>query len=601
MFLDKFPKLTQEEVESIQYQGDPIEYDVKLAELASKFNICLVLNPYLENPNWPHLVDHVPDREDQCIVWHYQDQWLAKLFPKNWQPENGYIDIRIPKLQYSWRKNPDIDIAMTFFDSPLGNFEPEPWDKDYTLIWYMDPVFNPTDDEIWVMTCEPIGRKSQGTKHMGYLTPQVLVENNPKLPYLGYRLEEACPAYWDLAYDNAYYLNPSHTKDLDEKLWVIKVTPRYRKTKGWNWLGQVTPDPEIIYNSSVGIVDYDLDLSQTSWDDLRYANVYLLDREYLEEGSEDLWAIKVLWTDEPEGVKVMGYARPVEHIEVNPDIDFIDVDYEQAFNYRPLLKDWDKKIVWELDPQQTDYNRVWAVKKSMRSDSKEFYMENYLPAHLSDHFDVFFISYNETNAEENWSRVQKFAPNAKRIMGIKGIFQAHKAAAEQSESDMFWVVDGDAWLVDDWNFNFTPNLFDRNCTHIWSSINPVNGLRYGHSGVKLFPKSIFDKQIDYLDMTTELNTRIKVIDKISNENRFNTDEFSTWRTAFRECYKLLRKTDKQSKQNLSIWNTKFAHVDYADFALLGYRDAQAYADKNLDINDYDLLKKVFNERRNKKN
>ena len=40
--------------------------------------------------------------------------------------------------------------------------------------------------------------------------------------------------------------------------------------------------------------------------------------------------------------------------------------------------------------------------------------------------DVFFLSYNEEFADENFELVQLVAPHAKRVHGIKGIFNAHK-------------------------------------------------------------------------------------------------------------------------------------------------------------------------------
>ena len=44
-------------------------------------------------------------------------------------------------------------------------------------------------------------------------------------------------------------------------------------------------------------------------------------------------------------------------------------------------------------------------------------------------FDVFFISYNEQYADENFEALLDKAPLAKRVDGIKGIFNAHKHAA----------------------------------------------------------------------------------------------------------------------------------------------------------------------------
>jgi len=57
--------------------------------------------------------------------------------------------------------------------------------------------------------------------------------------------------------------------------------------------------------------------------------------------------------------------------------------------------------------------------------------------------DIIFISYDEPNAEENWARLVKIVPWAKRVHGVKGSDNAHKEAAKQSETDWFVGVDGD--------------------------------------------------------------------------------------------------------------------------------------------------------------
>ena len=57
--------------------------------------------------------------------------------------------------------------------------------------------------------------------------------------------------------------------------------------------------------------------------------------------------------------------------------------------------------------------------------------------------DTIFISYDEPNADKNYSELVKILPWAKRIHGIKGSDSAHKAAANLSETDRFVTVDAD--------------------------------------------------------------------------------------------------------------------------------------------------------------
>jgi hypothetical protein len=56
-------------------------------------------------------------------------------------------------------------------------------------------------------------------------------------------------------------------------------------------------------------------------------------------------------------------------------------------------------------------------------------------SHVEITCDTFFLSYNEHNADTNFDRVKQLRPNTKRIHGVTGIFNAHKAAAEKAAAD----------------------------------------------------------------------------------------------------------------------------------------------------------------------
>jgi hypothetical protein len=219
-----------------------------------------------------------------------------------------------------------------------------------------------------------------------------------------------------------------------------------------------------------------------------------------------------------------------------------------------------------------------------------------------------FISYNEPNAEVNWQKVLAKAPDAKRVNGVKGIVAAHKKAADIVTTDMFYVVDGDAELADYWDFKFQPNLFDRDCVHVWRSINPVNDLKYGYGGVKLFPtKLVVSADANNTDMTTSLSDKFKLMPKISNTTAFNSDEFSTWRSAFRECAKLSGKVLKrqmvrETEKRLDIWCTLGADRPFGKYAITGAIAGRKFGEENQGndralqkVNDYDWLKSKFNE------
>jgi hypothetical protein len=220
-------------------------------------------------------------------------------------------------------------------------------------------------------------------------------------------------------------------------------------------------------------------------------------------------------------------------------------------------------------------------------------------------YDIIFISYNEPNADENFAKLKARFPYAQRINGVKGIHQAHIAAAKKSFTKMFWVVDGDAEIVDTFNFDYIVSKYDLECVHVWRSKNPVNGLEYGYGGVKLLPKKLtMNMDLSKPDMTTSISSLFKAMEEISNITSFNTDPFNSWKSAFRECCKLASKTiDRQdtaeTEQRLAVWCSASTDVHAQDGACSGRDygikhagDPEALAK----INDFEWLEEQFRGR-----
>lgn len=222
-------------------------------------------------------------------------------------------------------------------------------------------------------------------------------------------------------------------------------------------------------------------------------------------------------------------------------------------------------------------------------------------------YDIVFISYEESNADENYAELLKRFPRAKRIHHVKGIHNAHIAAAKLATTDMFWVVDGDAKIVDTFNFDFEVSRFERDIVHVWQSKNPINDLVYGYGGVKLLPTQMtIDMDTSTTDMTTSISKRFKAIPEVSNITAFDTDEFSAWKSAFRECVKLASRTingqiDKETEDRLNVWCSDIGKDrPYGKAAIQGARAGRTFATKYPKkihlINDFDWLKEKFNGR-----
>jgi len=206
-------------------------------------------------------------------------------------------------------------------------------------------------------------------------------------------------------------------------------------------------------------------------------------------------------------------------------------------------------------------------------------------------FDIIFISYNELNANDNFAKLKARFPLAKHVQGITGIHQAHIAAAKRSFSPMFWVVDADAVILDTFNFNYQLTKEEYDIVHVWRSQNPVNGLEYGYGGVKLLPKNLtLTMDVTSTDMTMNISSKFKAMDEVSNITAFNTDPFSTWRSAFRECCKLVVNGNEEALSRLNVWCTLNNNVSYGSYAYLGALAGRAYGEKN--ASDKEALDKI---------
>lgn len=284
-----------------------------------------------------------------------------------------------------------------------------------------------------------------------------------------------------------------------------------------------------------------------------------------------------------------------------------------------FLNDMFDKLVRDFDQDKLlhECNRLGDIiglgKVLLDYDSKEYRTRigspRRSPVNHSPVYDIVFIHNNEAGAEENFKKVKERFPRVKLLSGQKGIHKAHQVAARMCWTDYFWVIDGDAIISDD--FDFTHNdvqFYEEPTVRVYRAINPVNQLVYGHGGVKLLPRlATLNMNTENVDMTTSISTLFKPIQIVSNIHKFDTDSFSSWRTAFRECVKLSsrvidRQDSKQTLDRLYTWCSVADNTEYKSEiikgALAGKRYGETYAnDKNKLklINDYEWLREQYNE------
>jgi len=289
-----------------------------------------------------------------------------------------------------------------------------------------------------------------------------------------------------------------------------------------------------------------------------------------------------------------------------------DISVNFDFNYQ--VSYWDKDLVFlfknhyyndgiflqhkDFHVSRREYDYAWFAKKI----DVEINASSPIP------YDIVFISYNEPNADENFECLLEQFPDRviHRVHGITGIHQAHIEAAKVCDTSMFWIVDADAIIVDDFKFDYQVPRWQHDHVFVWRSQNPVNDLVYGYGGVKLFPTSMtINMDVSNTDMTTSISRKFNAIKKIANITSFNTGEFESWKSAFRECCKLSskiidRQKDEETNNRLKIWCTVGADKPFGKYVIAGAKSGAAYGARYQGdnealkkINDFDWLQEQF--------
>ena len=171
---------------------------------------------------------------------------------------------------------------------------------------------------------------------------------------------------------------------------------------------------------------------------------------------------------------------------------------------------------------------------------------------------------------------------------------------------MVWIIDADAILMDDFNFELFVEKWDRETVHVWRSKNPINDLVYGYGGVKLFPRLLtINMDTSKPDMTTSITDKFKAVPVVSNITAFNTDPYNTWKSAFRECCKLSskiidRQKMKETNERLIVWCTVGNDKEFGEYAIAGAKAGAAFGARNKGkieelkkINDFDWLREKY--------
>lgn len=526
-------------------------------------------------------------------------------FPVFESEEQGRIKT---STSWFWVIDPDVN-ALETFDF---RFVPKIWDNGKTHVWQkLNPITGRQYDYGGVMLCPKVAQ----------------TKGRPK-----YIREPACTQKEYPVYKLQADVYKDGLQKVYERLAGDCATDMYWIVDAYTQIDQ----------------DFKFDYYPTQWDkknvhiwqneDGEFRNIRLvpketfLDRQYTDKeiannSFEHLKLINTIASLKPkwpvihlQSLERKEFINAIKDIEtpfvwtVDPDVKVEQDVLDRGF--MPLITDVNKIHTWQKINSRTKkvhaYGglRLWPTNldlDNIKSDDLKFNRFNNLqyvksPGSITNEYDIVFLSYKEKGAEERYNNLKE-KYNIIWIKDIEGIFNAHKKASEEINSSMFWVVDADADIVDDFDFSYIPDVYDEEVVHVWGSKNPVNNLEYGYGGVKLFPTNMVREADTWgIDFTTGLSSRFKSMPQISCITNFNVDEFSTWRSAFRECVKLTLNNDEESNQRLEAWLKCDTEAQFVEYARKGAEEGNKYAKENINnienlnkINDFKWLNEQYNK------
>jgi hypothetical protein len=207
--------------------------------------------------------------------------------------------------------------------------------------------------------------------------------------------------------------------------------------------------------------------------------------------------------------------------------------------------------------------------------------------------DCIYLTYDEPNKETNWIKIQNMVPWAKRVDGVKGSDAAHKAVADNSDTDRFIIIDGDN-VPDPSFFNLQLQLDSgsNDCVFRWKARNIINGLLYGNGGMSSWTKDfVYNMRThEASDGSAENDVEFCFYPNYWSMNDCysttypNATPYQAWRAGFREGVKMAldrgakislqefeSRVNTRNYDNLCIWQSVGSDVENGFWAIYGAR------------------------------
>ena len=223
--------------------------------------------------------------------------------------------------------------------------------------------------------------------------------------------------------------------------------------------------------------------------------------------------------------------------------------------------------------------------------------------------DIVFFSNGEPSADENYESLVELVKHKKlpnrvvRSDRVTGRVASQHAAANISNTSWYFLINAKLRVNPEFDFSWQPDRLQRSKHYIFMATNPVNGLEYGHQAIVANNKQLtLSTETRGLDFT--MDSPHEVVNMNCGVAIYNTDPWTTWRTAFRECVKLkyysVNSPHKQTEDRLNSWIT-IGNGEFGDWSILGAKDAVEYfesvsGDLTQLMNSYDWkwLEKYYN-------
>jgi hypothetical protein len=213
--------------------------------------------------------------------------------------------------------------------------------------------------------------------------------------------------------------------------------------------------------------------------------------------------------------------------------------------------------------------------------------------------DCIYLSYDEPQKEEFWHKIKNMVPWARRVDGVKGSDAAHKAAAQESDTERFILIDGDN-MPDMSFFDLTFDFTDleesyTKAQYRWKARNNINGLIYGNGGMSSWTKDYVMNMKTHeasdgnntttVDFCLDYNNSLYwSMNDCYSTTYPNQSPFQAWRAGFREGVKMClvegitpsitefkRNIPGRNLDNLTIWHNVGQDVENGMWAIYGAR------------------------------